>query len=224
MIENFLRRPSGAAEVAADLVRVAGVVSIGIALIWFSPTDAGVLAFALPGLMVPRFLGVRSWFDITFCVSLLIAAWSNLFDLYTSIPWWDLVVHFVCTGLLAAVLSLALARTGVIAGRGGAHFTTVGAVLLTTAFGLALSAIWEMVEWFGQAFISDSIFVSYDDTISDMAIGGVGALCAGLLVALVPLIRPGAAPPRASRRTPGGRRRRSPAAPTVRSDHRGRRG
>lgn len=189
MIENFLRRPSTAAELVADLVRIIGAGSVVVALIWFSPTDAGVLAFALPGLLIPRFLGVRPGFDIAFGVSLLVAAWSNLFDLYTAISWWDLVVHFVCTGLLAAVVYLALARAGVVARQGAEGFTTGGAVILATVFGLALSAVWEMIEWFGHAFISDTIHVSYDDTIADMAIGGVGAFCVGFLIARVRLDR-----------------------------------
>jgi hypothetical protein len=68
-------------------------------------------------------------------------------------------------------------------------FTLGAAVVLTTAFGLAGSAVWEMVEWLGKTFISTDIFVAYDDTIGDMAVGGLGALCAGLALWLLPLHR-----------------------------------
>lgn len=189
MIENFLRRPQTAGEIVADAVRVLGTLSVVAAVIWFDLTDAGVLAFALPGLFAPRFVGVKSWFDITCGMTLLVAAWSNVFDLYTSIAWWDLAVHVVCTGVVAALLYVLLARVGVLPVPGGVGFVRAGAVVVVTALGLALSAIWEIVEWVGFEFISDEIFVTYADTIADMAVGGVGALCAGFVVARVTLLR-----------------------------------
>lgn len=190
MIENFLRRPRTPGDFAADAMRVAGVLSVLAAAIWWSPTDAGVLAFALPGVFVPRFVGVRPWFDITFSITLLVAAWSNVFDLYTRIGWWDLAIHFVCTGVVAAMLLLVVVRWGVIGDPGADKMRPAPVILLTILFGLALSAVWEMIEWAGHAFISDEIFVAYDDTIADMAVGGLGSLCAGILVASVRLLRP----------------------------------
>lgn len=193
MIENFLRLPQTGGEIVADAVRVLGVLSVVIAAIWFELTDAGVLAFALPGLLIPRFVGVRAGPDITFCLTLLVAAWSNVFDLYTRIAWWDLAVHFVCTGVVAAILYLLLSRLGVVPAPG--RQAVLGAVLLTAMLGLAMSAIWEMVEWIGHAYISEAIFVAYDDTIADMAVGGLGALLAGFAVSYVSLLRPEAVRP-----------------------------
>lgn len=37
----------------------------------------------------------------------------------------------------------------------------------------------------GRTFVTDEIFVTYEDTIGDMALGGLGALAAGVLVAFV---------------------------------------
>lgn len=189
MIENFLRRPQTPGEVTADLVRVMGALSVLVAAVWFDLTDAGVLAFALPGIVAPRFLGVRSWFDITTGLTLLVAAWSNVFDLYTSISWWDLAVHLVCTGVVAAMLYLVLARMHILPSQRSERFVATGAVVVVTAFGLALSAIWEMIEWLGFTFISSDIFVAYGDTIADMAVGGIGALLAGFAVANLSLLR-----------------------------------
>ncbi|MDO9397175.1 MAG: hypothetical protein Q7T71_11565 [Herbiconiux sp.] len=183
MIERFLRRPSGPGEVVADLLRMLGAVGVVVAAVWFSPTDAGVLAFVLPGLLLPRFLGARWGFDIAYCVTLLAAGWSNVLDLYTRVPWWDIVVHVACTGVIAAMVHLLLVRTGVIVEPPGPRAARVAPVVLTLMIGLAVSALWEMVEWFGKAFISASIFVAYDDTIGDMAVGGLGALAAGFVVA-----------------------------------------
>jgi hypothetical protein len=189
VIANFLRPPRGAGEWIADSVRVLGALSVIAAFLWWSITDAGVLALVLPALLLPRFVGVHPLFDTVYGVTLLVAAWSNVFDLYTSIWWWDIVVHFVCTAVVAVMVYLLLARLRMLVSPADRTFTLGAAVVLTTAFGLAGSAVWEMVEWLGKTFISTDIFVAYDDTIGDMAIGGLGALCAGLALWFLPLHR-----------------------------------
>ena len=189
MIENFLRRPQGIGEYSADAVRVLGLVSVIAAAIWWSPTDAGIVAFALPGLVLPRFIGVRPAFDILYNVTVLIAAWSNVLDLYTSIDWWDLAAHFVATGMVAAMLYLLLARCRILQSPGEAGFAPRTPLVIVPALALALSALWEMVEWVGYTYISDDIFVAYTDTIGDMAVGGLGGLVAGVALAYVRLER-----------------------------------
>lgn len=204
MIDRFLRPPRGTAEVAADALRVLGALGVVVAALAFGATDAGVLAFVLPGLLLPRLLGVRAGFDLVYSAVLLVAGWSNVLDLYTTVAWWDVVVHAACTAVIAVMLHLLLADLGIVAepsttqpatGMPGtalpapARHPTATAVVLTTALGLAVSALWEMVEWFGHAFISSEIFVEYDDTIGDMAMGGLGAVIGGVVLARVRLLR-----------------------------------
>lgn len=195
MIDNFLRPADNRAQMLADALRTLGTLSVLLALLLHGLTDAAIVAFSLPGLMLPRFLGMRPWADIAVSVTLMVAAWSNVFDLYTQIWWWDIVVHFVCAGALAAVVYLFLALRGIVPPPSTRGFTPAGAVVLTTAFGLALGALWEMVEWFGYTYLTDEIYVTLGDTIGDMAAGGVGALCAGLVLAYGPrLLIPAAQP------------------------------
>lgn len=182
MIENFLRRPQTPAELTADLLRAFGVFSVLFAAVFFDPTDAGILAFVLPAVFAPRFLGTRAGADITVSLTVLIAAWSNVWGLYESVPGWDLAVHFVCTGVLAASLCLLLGRVQTLPAPRSALAVTALGVTLTTTFGLALSAIWEMVEWVGFTYVAQGINVEYTDTIGDMAAGGLGALCSGLFL------------------------------------------
>lgn len=189
MIADFLRRPATAAEWTADIVRGIGVASVIAAALWWSLTDAGILAFALPALLLPRFVGVRAWVDILYGCIILIAAWSNVLGLYETVPWWDLLVHFACTGVLAAMLYLVLARCSVVPLPPPARGTARTPIVIVTALGLALSSVWEMVEWFGWRYISDEIYVSYQDTIGDMALGALGGLVASLVVAYAPLLR-----------------------------------
>lgn len=189
MIENFLRRPHSPGDYAADVVRIAGLLSVIAAAVWWTWTDAGILALALPALLLPRFLGTRSWLDILFGIVVLVAAWSNVLDLYTMVVGWDLVVHFVCTGLIAVMGYLLLASRRVVPSGPGGRIPPRSAIVLGLALGLAASAVWEMIEWAGFTFISDEIFVTYQDTIGDMVAGGLGGLVGGTLLALVPVTR-----------------------------------
>jgi hypothetical protein len=185
MIEDFLRPPASVAEWFADAIRAIGVLSVLAAAVWWSMTDAGILALALPALLAPRFAGTRPTLDAGFGALVLIAAWSNVLDLYTTIPGWDLAVHFAATGAIATVLFVILARLQVVETGMRARVPLV----LIPALGLALSALWEMVEWAGKTFITDEIFVTYQDTIGDMAFGGLGALSAGWIATRVRLVR-----------------------------------
>lgn len=189
MKEDFLRPPRTVAEYAADAVRLAGLLSVLVAAVWSTPTDAGILALALPALMLPRMLGMRGGADLAVGVVVLVAAASNVFDLYRSVTGWDLVVHFVCTGAIAATGYLVLARAAIVPAQGSASFRPRIPLAICTILGLAASAVWEMVEWAGRTFVTDEIFVTYQDTIGDMALGGLGALAAGVLVATVRLER-----------------------------------
>jgi hypothetical protein len=193
VIDNFLRRPDSAAEWFADAVRVIGLVSVLVAGLGWSPVDAGIIAFVLPALLLPRFLAARAWFDICCGVVILVAAWSNVAGLYDAVAWWDLLLHFLCTGVIAAMLYLMLGMLRVVPLAPSAPGTARTPILLVTCLGLALSSVWEMVEWVGHTFISADIYVSYQDTIGDMVLGGLGALSAGVVVAFVPLLREGGA-------------------------------
>ncbi|MBM7826590.1 hypothetical protein [Microbacterium aurum] len=104
----------------------------------------------------------------------------------------DLLLHFAGTGVLTVCAMLALARFGAVLASRSTDATAAGTVVAVTV-GLALSALWEMVEWAGRRFISYEVFVGYQDTIGDMAIGGVGAAVAGLVLTRVPVLRADAA-------------------------------
>jgi hypothetical protein len=184
VIENFLRPPHSFLGVTADGLRLLGLLSIGIAAFWFSPTDVGILAFALPALVAGRFLGVPSGFDVIFCVTVLVAAWSNVVDLYRTVPGWDVVIHLVFTAVLAPMVYLLLAQVKVLPRLDEATLQRRTVIVQFFSLGLALSALWEMVEWIGFVWITDDIYVEYHDTIGDMAVGGLGALVAGVVVAV----------------------------------------
>ncbi|MGC0371062.1 hypothetical protein [Microbacterium sp. SLBN-111] len=182
---NLKRPPRTALEWITDAIRAVAIIGVAVAVFALPPTEAAVLSMALPAVMLSRMLGLRAGLDLAVCVTVIVAAGSNVVDLYRSWTGWDLIVHAVCTGVLAAVALVVLADADVVV-RTGRRRTPV---IVATIAGLALSAVWEMVEWFGYRFITDSIFVTYDDTIGDMVAGGVGALIAGVLASRFRLTR-----------------------------------
>ncbi len=183
MIENFLRPPRTAGLIAADIVRALTVVSLAVTAIGWDPMYAGVLALALAGVVAPRFLGLRGSVDAVVGIIVLTTAWSGVLDLYRRISWWDLLIHFLCTGVLALLMYVALCRVAVVPPPRSAPAWPV--MVLTTAFGLSLSAVWEIVEAIAHTYISGEIYVGYLDTIGDMAAGGVGAIVAAILLSRV---------------------------------------
>ncbi len=185
MIASLLRRPRGPGEIAADLVRVAGVLSIAAAAIWWGVEDALIFVLVLLGLLVPRLIRVRPVFDIFFGITLLVAAWSGVLSLYASVTGWDIVVHFTMNGATAAMIYLLLARLRIVPLVDDDESPFVAVIILTVTFGFGTGALWELTEWAGHNFIDDAIFVAYDDTIGDLAAGGFGALVAGCAMKLL---------------------------------------
>jgi len=180
MIRTFLRPPSGPADWVADAIRVLGVMSVLVALIWWTPVDAATFALVLLGLVLPRFLGVRPALDVAFGVTLLVAGWSAVLDIYVEVRWWDLPVHFALTGLVALILYILLVRVGGLADPATEHVPVWVATILTVSFGSVGAVLWEVAEWFGHTFIDETIYVGYSDSIGDLAVGLAGAVVAGL--------------------------------------------
>lgn len=177
------------------VVRAAGAVSVLVALVARGPVDAVLLVLVLGGLVVPVVVRAPAALDAAYGAALLVAAWCAVLELYQAVPWLDVVAHVGVTGLVAAVAHLALARTtGAVPDPTAVpHPTAVpdptavhgraaraGAVVVTVALGLALSALWEVGEYVGHTYVDDAIFVTYADTVGDLVAGGVGSVVAGL--------------------------------------------
>ena len=98
---------------------------------------------------------------------------GNRMNLYDTVVWFDDWMHFLNTGLLAAVvLLLTLDRS---AGRGRC-------IERALAFGATAAIAWEIAEYF--AFISGSTErrFAYADTLGDLGLGTLGALAAAIVV------------------------------------------
>jgi len=179
-------------RVIADLIRLATLLS-GVAALVFFGGQGAISFFVLFGvLLLPRFLDVAHPFDAAFCATLLIAAWARQQHWYVTVPWVDEAVHSVAPGAAAVATYLMLAKLELLPDvyEEIAATRRFSLVLLVTIIGLGLAAVWEFWEWIEEQFAPKSTLVGYDDTISDMALGGAGALVLGVLLLVWFRIRP----------------------------------
>ena len=182
MMRQEWRRPTG---VLADLLRVAALASVLAALVWY-PMEAVIrFGLVLLVLLVPRLIRVPRPFDAAFGATLLLAAWAGVAHWYTTVVWMDEAVHLVTPGATAAMCYLVLACTGLLPRPQDPtirrHRSSV--TLLVLSLGLTVASLWELYEWTANRLLAATIQVGYDDTISDLALGGLGSLLAGLVLA-----------------------------------------
>jgi hypothetical protein len=179
---------SGAAKAGraiGDVLRVAALLSAAVVLVWLHGDGVPfVLLFLF--LLAPRLLRVAAPFDAAFAATLFTATWARQQHWYVNPPWVDEAVHSVTPGATAVVVYLMLAKLELMPDAR----TIIGATrrfslaLVVTFVGLALAAVWEVFEWVEDQYAPHSTHVGYDDTISDLALGGAGSLVAGLCLVL----------------------------------------
>jgi hypothetical protein len=182
LLSNLRRRPHGAGELVADGLRVIGFASIVVAGIGWGAKGVSSFAVVSVAMLLPRALAVRPGFDIAYGVIALVSTWSSVTDLYGVVRWWDLPMHFLMTGLAAATCYILLVRLRLLEDAAPLPRPLLAYAVLGTTIGAALSAFWEMFEWFTTTFLDPATVLGYADTVSDMVMGTLGGLVAGLLM------------------------------------------
>lgn len=135
-----------------------------------------IVAFTVPALWWTLWRDRMSfpWLpDLLITVTCFTDILGNRMDLYDTVVWFDDMMHFVNTGLLAAAfILLTLPRS-----------SGMGRVLeRALAFGATAAIAWEVAEYF--AFISRSTQreFAYADTLGDLALGAAGAVVAAIVI------------------------------------------
>lgn len=104
----------------------------------------------------------------------LVDVTGNSLDLYDAVAWWDDLNHFANWILLCAGIGLLTC----------ARVRPAWAVVaLVTGLGAILAIGWELGEWFTFIRHGTELSTAYEDTLGDEALGTLGALVAGVLVA-----------------------------------------
>ena len=103
----------------------------------------------------------------------LIDVTGNSLDLYDSIVWWDDFNHYI--NWLIIMFGIGLLITDNIR-------PDWVIVWLATGLGAILAIAWELGEWYTFIRHGTEIDTAYEDTLGDLTLGTLGALCAGLLL------------------------------------------
>jgi hypothetical protein len=103
----------------------------------------------------------------------LVDVTGNSLDLYDSVVWWDDFNHWVNWLLLLWGIGLLVTDT--------VH-PDWAMVLLVTGLGAILAIGWELGEWWTFIRHGTELDTAYEDTLGDLSLGTLGALCAGGLL------------------------------------------
>ncbi|PFG39134.1 hypothetical protein ATJ97_1629 [Georgenia soli] len=161
---------------------VLAVLSLVAGLGW-GVVGLALMALVLLGVTLARVLRLPGDLQLLLDLTLVVAAWAALLQLYQRWWWLDMVVHMVATGLLAVLAVTGLLRAGTFAAGTSRRGRRLGLAAVTLAVGLALAVVWEVGEWAGHTYLDPAIFVSYEDTIGDLAAGGAGSAVAAAWLA-----------------------------------------
>ena len=110
--------------------------------------------------------------DLLVALPFAIDVVGNAVNAYDSLSWFDEAAHFGNWALLFGAVAICLPR----------RLEAPVQLGLVVGLGSLVALLWELVEY--VTFIHDSPerVTAYTDTLSDMALGTTGALCAGLAV------------------------------------------
>lgn len=169
-----------------DLLRGALIAGAIIAAIAGEASGAIYLAVSAAGSLAARWFALPRLIDLAFTLALTVTGFGEALGFYDQWGWFDRVVHVVVPMLFAPTAYIALARGDLVLDpadqvpdvrRGPALF------LLTFALGVALGALWEIVEYTADAAGLSNLSESNGDTVGDLIADTGGSLLgAGLLL------------------------------------------
>lgn len=110
-------------------------------------------------------------------VALLASLGGSLWNLYERIWWFDEVLHAFTTFTLTLLLAVFLYGTVLQ----GAQTRPILFVLTVAGLGLAVGALWEIVEWIYDQLVAGNAILGKRDTMIDMGMDAIGAVIAGII-------------------------------------------
>ena len=169
-----------------DLLRIAlaiGAVANALDRDW---TGAGYLVVSSLAVLGARLANLPRMLDLAFVLAMSLTGWGEALGFYDTYAWFDRVVHFLVPTLGAPVVYVALARLEVLPDprdETGLR-RDAGMVIVTLALGLAIGAVWEIVEWASDGTLGSNLSEGNDDTVGDLVADGLGSLAGAALLLL----------------------------------------
>jgi uncharacterized membrane protein YjdF len=167
-----------------DLLRGAFVVGT-VVLAAAGSSGALPLAVAAAAVVGVRFLDLPRPFDLAFILAMALTGWGEALRLYDRFGFYDVFVHFLVPLFGAPCVYIALARLDTLPDPADASDSKrhlAGIFAVTLALGLAIGAVWEIVEWTSDQTLGSNLSLGEQDTIGDLVADGAGALGGGLFL------------------------------------------
>jgi hypothetical protein len=167
-----------------DLLR--GIFLAGAAIL-AALGDSGAIPLAVTAAAVVavRFLDLPRAFDLAFILAMALTGWGEALRLYDRFGYYDVFVHSLVPLFGAPCVYIALARLDTLpdpAEATGSKRHLAGIFVVTLALGLAIGAVWEILEWTSDQTLGSNLSLGEHDTIGDLVADGAGAFCGGLLL------------------------------------------
>jgi uncharacterized membrane protein YjdF len=167
-----------------DVLR--GVFVVGaLALAAAGHSGAIPLAVAAAAVVGVRFLDLPRPFDLAFILAMALTGWGEALRLYDRFGYYDVFVHFLVPLFGAPCVYIALARLDTLpdpADASGSKRHLTGIFVVTLALGLAIGAVWEILEWSSDQTLGSNLSLGEQDTIGDLVADGGGALGGGVFL------------------------------------------
>lgn len=169
----------------ADLFAWATLLGALIAITARNEMATAFLVLTLLGLCIIRRFELPLELELSFAIGILLQGWGNALLLFERIGWYDKAVHFATPLLIVPSLYLLLARAGALPTPGATSLQrgTLGLVVVTISLGIALAAVWELIEGTSDLLLGTSLAHGYLETIGDLYASTLGSVAAGAVLA-----------------------------------------
>ncbi len=181
------RRRTQARAIGRWILHLAMAVAL-VSAAWVASTGnwEGTLRFAVVAVLMylPRVSDVPPSFAGAFSALLLLATWASVEHWYRQITHFDVIVHVLTPGSLAAVSYFVLVHWRLMppVSQPAQELRSCAPVVWVATVGVAAAVVWEFYEWVVEQVAPAGMRVGYTDTIVDLLAGMLGSVVAGFLV------------------------------------------
>jgi hypothetical protein len=167
-----------------DVLRLAILAGAVVYAVTGRTGEAAVLAVLGGVTVVARLVNLPRVYDLCFTGAMVLQGFGEAFGVYDALPIFDDLVHFTLPMLTAPVLYIALARLDVVPDpRDDTHAQHyAGIFVVTTALGITIGALWELVEWGADTWFGTHLQLSNEDTVGDLLRDSIGSLAGAALL------------------------------------------
>jgi hypothetical protein len=167
-----------------DLLRLTLIVGAVVFALAGDAAAASLLGFLGVLTLLARLINLPRVYDLCFTAAMVLQGFGEALGVYDRLLVFDDLVHFTLPMLTAPVLYIALARLDVVPDPRDEtrlqHYA--GIFTVSTALGITIGALWELVEWGADTWFGTHLQLSNDDTVGDLLRDSIGSVAGALLL------------------------------------------